>query len=170
MKTTTLVAGIILAGAAFGATSALAFGAGSDRYGPGAQASFEELDIDGNGSITLEEMKSVGISRFASADSNGDGALDQAELEARASSQVARRVAGMIARFDTDGDGVLSLEEMPKPRNPGRMFGFLDEDGSGGVSRQELAEARQTMGGFMKHRRGWFGRWGDHRDNRRGDN
>ena len=51
-----------------------------------AQASFEEIDEDANGSVTLAEANSAGIpwteDQFNLADKNGDGALDADEFTA----------------------------------------------------------------------------------------
>ncbi len=136
---------------------AVAFGPGG-KHGP--QIDFETLDADGNGEVTKAELQSHGQARFAQADSDGDGKLTAAELTAAARKQSEDRVAHMIERFDTDGDGALSQDEMPKPRKRrgDRMFDVMDADDSGGISRAEFDEARA----WMEERRGK--RKGKHRD------
>ncbi len=51
-----------------------------------AQATFEEIDQDASGSVTLEEANTAGIpwteEQFTLADKNGDGALDADEFAA----------------------------------------------------------------------------------------
>ena len=51
-----------------------------------AQASFESVDADGNGAVTLTEASDAGLEwtedQFAQADQNGDGALDAEEFAA----------------------------------------------------------------------------------------
>lgn len=42
---------------------------------------FDELDRDGNGSLSKSEAAAAGVD-FAAADSNGDGKLSQSEFEA----------------------------------------------------------------------------------------
>jgi Ca2+-binding EF-hand superfamily protein len=45
---------------------------------------FEEMDLNGDGAVTLEEMEGAREARFAEADANGDGVLDRDELLAEA--------------------------------------------------------------------------------------
>ncbi|MEM7068562.1 MAG: EF-hand domain-containing protein [Pseudomonadota bacterium] len=51
-----------------------------------AQASFESVDADGNGGITLAEASDAGMDwtedQFAQADQNGDGVLNAEEFAA----------------------------------------------------------------------------------------
>ncbi len=50
---------------------------------------------------------------------------------------------GMIQRFDKDGDGVLTADEVPEPSR-GRVMG-ADADGDGVVTPEELAEGHGRM-------------------------
>lgn len=134
------------------ATPAMAFGpGGGGKHGP--RMDFETLDTDGNGEVTKAELQAFGQARFARADADGDGRLTREELIAARQKQAEDRVTDMIERFDEDGDGALSLAELPKPRKRGggdRIFDMMDSDDSGGVSREEFEEARA----WMKERRG----------------
>jgi Ca2+-binding EF-hand superfamily protein len=51
-----------------------------------AQVSFETVDADGNGGVTMEEASAAGLpwteDQFKAADTNQDGALDAAEFAA----------------------------------------------------------------------------------------
>ena len=51
-----------------------------------AQASFETVDADSNGGVTMEEASAAGLpwteDQFKAADTNQDGALDAAEFAA----------------------------------------------------------------------------------------
>jgi len=121
----------------------------------GPKMTFQQLDTDGNGEITQEEMQARATARFSEADANGDGLLSLEEMQTRARDQADKRAALMLERFDTDGDGALSADEMPKPRRQGYMFDRVDQDDSGGISEQEFAEAREKM---KEHRMGGHGR------------
>lgn len=168
MKSTKLIVGIVVAAVSLTAVGAYAasqskghgfFGHGmhggghgekhSGGYGMrGEQMSFEKLDTDGNGQITLEEMQNRGKDRFSEMDTNQDGKISQAEMEAHAQKRSADRAAEMIERFDKDGDGMLSMDEMPGSDRGERMFERVDQDSSGGISEEEFDEVRNRM---MRH-------------------
>lgn len=114
---------------------------------------FEELDADGNGAVTLDEMQAAGQARFAEADTDGDGALSRDELIARSQARIESRVDRMLERLDSDGDGLLSMAELDAARegrdgrgprhgrrgpNPERIFERLDADGDGQVTEAEF--------------------------------
>jgi Ca2+-binding EF-hand superfamily protein len=116
----------------------------------GAMLSFDEMDIDGDGKITAEEMQAHASLRFDAADTNNDGFVDAAELQAhmlaQATARMQDRSARMIARLDTDKDGKLSPEEMRAGPRGGdrfeRMLKRMDTDGDGAISREEMEAAR----------------------------
>lgn len=155
------LAGIVVAGMAVTATTALAIGSGYG--GPRHEINFDVLDKDGNGEVTREEMQMRGQDRFVQADSDGDGKLTRDEMMTAAQARMAERVGRMIERFDADGDGAVSMDEMPRPdeKRAARMFDVIDSDDSGGISKEEFAEMRDQMG---KRRGHGFGK-GSHRSN-----
>ncbi|MEJ6389325.1 EF-hand domain-containing protein [Gymnodinialimonas ulvae] len=125
----------------------------AQRAGPeGPRMMFEELDADGNGSVTLEEVQAAGEGRFARADADGDGALSRAELIAQGQDRVEARVDRMLERLDNNGDGQLTQAELEEARegrggrfgrggpSPERMFDRLDADGDGAVTEAEFDE------------------------------
>lgn len=139
------------------ATMAFAKGGHDGHRGPrGGDIAFEELDLNGDGQLTMEEMKNHRKARFAKADSNGDGELSAAELEAAATARHKKRVARMISKLDTDGNGTLSEAEMEagkEGRHGGkraekrearaeRMFERADENGDGVLSKAEFDAAK----------------------------
>ena len=77
-----------------------------------AAARFNALDMDGDGLVTAKERQESRSNRlrirFERADRNRDGNLDVAEMQEVAKLRARRR----HARLDTDGDGMLSLEEL----------------------------------------------------------
>ena len=111
---------------------------------------FQELDADGNGEVTLEELQAAGEARFARADTDGDGALSRDELLAQGQARAEARVDRMLERLDANGDGQLTVAEMEEARegrgfgrrgpNPERMFERLDADGDGSVTEAEFDE------------------------------
>lgn len=129
----------------------------SDRNN--AQAIFDRLDRDGDGSVAKDEIPDAIVDRLAAlferADSDGDGRLTEREFlafsdrglgvptDAQMSAQVTRRVDQMIKRGDRDGDGLLSQHEVPWLL--ASHFDRADRDGSGRLDRRELATVLQFM-------------------------
>lgn len=130
------------------------------RGGPEREMpSFSELDANGDGLLTLEEMQEHRAARFAETDTDGDGQLSLEEAIAAAEARAAERVNQMFERYDDDENGVLSENERddmrPRGFNPDRMFSRLDTDGDGALSAEEFAEAAERREG---RRGGWFNR------------
>lgn len=156
----TAAGGMLLATAIGAAADGGRKGHDRDRGGHGWQGGmlggdvgFEQLDADGNGEISKEEFDARHAAWLAMVDANGDGMLQQQELEAyileRIKAMAAEQSGRMIERLDSDGDGMVSAEElgskMGSARRGDRMFDRLDEDDSGGISADEL-EAAKAMG------------------------
>lgn len=159
MKKAAYFTGAFIAAATLTATGALAFGPGSSG-GMMERPSFQTLDADGDGQITLSEIEARGTAHFAGADADGDGMLSLAELEAHTQKQAAKRAAMMLERFDKDGDGALSVAELPKPgKGAGRMFDHFDTDSSGGISEEEFAAASEKMKGHRMGRKMGHSKW-----------
>ncbi|MEY8830717.1 EF-hand domain-containing protein [Sedimentitalea sp. XS_ASV28] len=145
MKHTGFIFAIIAGGVALTAGSAMAQKPDGMHRAP---ISFEQVDLDGNGEISQDEFAARHQARFNEADANGDGSLDRDELLGAAVKQVEDRVDRMIERFDANVDGVLSQDEMPKPRDgkrTGKVFDRMDKDENGSISKAEFDEAQAQM-------------------------
>jgi hypothetical protein len=118
--------------------------------GPFGMMMFESFDTDGDGRITVEEMKARRSAVVAGTDANGDGKLSAEELAAqdmRMMQQMAMARATMrVERLDVDGDGLLSVEELAARPMPEMMFERVDADGDGAVTMAEAEAARARMG------------------------
>ena len=127
--------------------TANAFGGGQRG---GEMPSFEELDTDGDGVVSAEELAAHADARFDSMDTDGDGVLSVEEItamiEAEASSRAARGVERMIERLDENDDGVISEDEMPE-RGQSRLIEHLDEDEDGVISSDEFEAAKDKRKG-----------------------
>lgn len=152
-KALTAVTGLALLGLA---VPALAF---ADHHGGRKGGHTERLaamDTDGDGAISKAEMDAHRAKMFAEIDANNDGVVSPEEMrahhDAKRAEMRARREARMLSKLDTDGDGVISAAEFAAAPTPG--FDKLDTDGDGVVSKAELAAAQEKM----KERRG---KWRD---------
>lgn len=131
------------------------------KGGHGPRATFEELDANGDGNLTKEEMQAHRKARMASADADGDGNISKAELEAqiasKSSERVSRRVDRMMEHLDTNSDGLISVAELDAAaekrasKRGGRGFEKADSDGNGSISKAEF-EAMAKKGGKRFHR------------------
>ncbi|MBS8228744.1 EF-hand domain-containing protein [Vannielia litorea] len=156
-------------------------GMGGMGMGPGADPtppSFAELDTNGDGSLSAEELAAGDAVRFARADANGDGEISAEELaaaaQAREEARRTQRAERMIERLDTDGNGTVSAEEFAAGR-PERaqerraqmldtLFERMDTNDDGTVSEQEF----ETAMAFLAERGEGRGMWGRDRDHDRG--
>ncbi|MGR3316244.1 EF-hand domain-containing protein [Roseovarius indicus] len=164
MKNGFLIASLgaaILAGAA---TQGAAAGDDMSKGHHGKRPSFEELDANGDGAVSREEMQARMQARFADADADGDGKITREEMSARMEARQAERrerfLNRMFERKDADADGALTMEEMRGDRAD-KMFARVDQDGDGSVSREEFDAMKER---FSKH----HGKHGEHGKHRHG--
>ena len=113
------------------------------------QIDFESLDTDGDGLVTQAELDARGAARFAEADTDGDGALSSDELLARSQRANEDRIKRMMERLDANEDGKLTQDEMAKARRGGgdssRMIKRIDADGDGAISKEEFETAQANF-------------------------
>ncbi len=108
--------------------------------------SFSELDSDGNGMVTRDELMAQQEIRFNELDTDGDGMISEEELKAEANSRAQGRVEQVFNNADTDGDGSLSQEEFEtlvanRDRSPDDIIARLDTNGDGQISQDEYNQA-----------------------------
>lgn len=146
----------------------------------GPRFDFAQVDTNGDGQITQEELDAHAAARFAEADNDGNGTLSTEELiarlQARDTDRLQRGAERMIERMDENDDGVLSAEEMAA-RDNSRMFERLDANDDGAISQEEMDTARERFaemrdkggkrhGGDHGKKGGEHGKkWQKHREN-----
>ncbi len=138
-------------------------GHGERGQGPRIPIVFSELDANGDGVITQEEMDARKAAKFAEIDTDGDGQLSADELMAQQAKQEEnrrmKRAERMIERLDANDDGLVSAEEMASHEGErgkrGSLFERADLDDDGKVTEEEFKTA---MAKAKKFREG--GRFG----------
>lgn len=143
-------------------------GRGDNPMGPGGfgRPDFSELDADGDGQLTADELRAPMRERFDTADTDGDGEITQEEITARAveraEERAARMGARMMERLDRDGNGSISFDEMrmgDQRDMAERMIDRLDRDDDGTVSEEEMARRHDRRGRHDRGRSwGWHGK------------
>ena len=80
-----------------------------------------KVDANGDGEITLDEVRARRAERFAKMDTNSDGIIEKSEIEARIKARMEkrmqRRVVKLTRRFDKDRDGKITKEEFNQSGN-----------------------------------------------------
>lgn len=100
------------------------------------QARFSATDTDGDGALSLEELTAAAQARAVARaaqmlermDTNGDGLLQQAEMQTRGGAGLER----MFARLDADSDGVISEDEFSAAKERFSARNGMHRDGGHG--------------------------------------
>lgn len=103
---------------------------------------FADLDTNGDGSISQEELDAHKAARFAEMDTNGDGGLSAEELALNARKQRGQR---MVSQLDSNGDGLIQIDELGKGQR-GDPFMRMDANSDGSISEEEFNAAKEKMG------------------------
>jgi len=114
--------------------------------GPGGGSDLMASDKDGDGKISKDEAPEFMQTFFDRVDTNGDGALDKAEMEAmrqRRGSGGGRGGSRNLMQFDKNGDGKVSKEELPAEMQP--MIDRADANGDGAVDAAEIEQMRSRF-------------------------
>ncbi len=118
---------------------------------------FNQVDANGDGKLTREEIAAHRKARHDKKDTNGDGKISRDEFKAAGKSDYAARADRMFDRMDQNGDGFLTEADKPKGKDMDKrraaMFDRADKDGDGALSREEAKDAHMGMRHHMKKKR-----------------
>jgi len=84
---------------------------GNRQRGGMLRQMFETFDLNGDGSLTQEEIDTARAQQLSGADTDGDGALSIAEYETLWLEAMRERMVDAYQRHDADGDGSVTAEE-----------------------------------------------------------
>lgn len=91
------------------------------RQGRGGEGiSFERLDVNGDGVLSMADAEAAMAERFATIDADGNGSISPEEFANQRETARAARAGDMVERLDTDGNGELSAEELAAGRSEAR--------------------------------------------------
>ncbi len=124
----------------FVATSLVAIGGmaiASEPYLPKAQKTFDRLDANKDGKISVDEFTPIAEKRFLSIDGNKDDVVSVAEIDTALQAAMERRRNRILANMDADKNGNITRAELDKYVEA--MMTGADTDKDGSVS---FAEAR----------------------------
>lgn len=113
---------------------------------------FEKFDLDGDGTLSQQELTDARLQNFDRIDTDANGLLSPLEIEAARETireRLARRAkfveqAGeQLKTLDRDGDGNLSRDEFLARPTP--LLTQSDRDGDGSISREEMETTKQFL-------------------------
>jgi Ca2+-binding EF-hand superfamily protein len=111
---------------------------------------FSLLDTDGDGKISLAEIRAEQARLIAAADLNGDGKLSVDEFRRRGWWFQKLQTTTLFDLMDADGDRSLTAEEIANPS--ARWFKRYDKDADGGVTAEEVPHFSRSGRGYHNHR------------------
>jgi Ca2+-binding EF-hand superfamily protein len=134
-----VISGIVASGIAFA----------SEPYLPKAQKTFDRLDANKDGKISLIEFTPIAEKRFLIIDGNKDEVVTAAEIDASLQAALERRRNRILGNMDADKSGSITRAELGKYVEA--MVQGADTDKDGAVSFAEagvfkLAKWRKAIG------------------------
>jgi Ca2+-binding EF-hand superfamily protein len=103
----------------------------------------QQLDTNGDGYVSKDELVALRLAAFDRADANKDGVLSKDEIkEATAKSRRQLPGGGMFATADKNKDGKITRQEMT---DSPILLMRADKDGDGKLSKTELQAALSNL-------------------------
>ena len=111
---------------------------------PHLSRTFRLLDTNGNGKVSLDEIKAEQARLIGAADLDGDGKLSVDEFRRRGWWFQKLHTSTLFDLMDANGDQVLSADEIANPS--ARWFKRYDKDADGGITADEVPHFKRSRG------------------------
>jgi Ca2+-binding EF-hand superfamily protein len=102
------------------------------------KAKFDKIDTNSDGAVSRDEFTTHAREYFVTCDTNHDGFCTVIEMKATEAGKSAKGMsaADKVKKFDSDGDGRLTVEEMTTGKQA--MFDNMDKDKDGRLTAEEF--------------------------------
>ncbi|MEM7547716.1 MAG: EF-hand domain-containing protein [Pseudomonadota bacterium] len=100
---------------------------------------FDAADTDNDGAVTQAEIDAYRAARLAEVDISGDGALSIAEFDTLYRDLTRPRMVDAFQKIDANGDGQIAPDEID--RSVARLVERLDRDGDGELTLERRRRA-----------------------------
>lgn len=129
-------------------TAQLAFA--NEPFLPRTERSFQRLDADSDGKMTINEWKPKAEKRFLRLDDDMNGTVTTAEIDAWLKRGIDRRKERLLTRLDQNKDGSVTRDEVDAYIDA--LFNGADGDKDGGLTLAEIREKspRRSRQGDVK--------------------
>ena len=107
-------------------------------------AMIENFDTDGDGQLTQAEIDAVRADRFAEFDTDGNGELTLQEYEALWLDAMRERMVDRFQNLDNDGDAIVTSEEFVDPF--AAMVSRMDRNEDGVISADDMGRRGHGRG------------------------
>ncbi len=111
---------------------------GGGKGGKFGEKFIERMDTNGDGAVTQAEIDAKHAEKFAEFDANKDGQLSEAEFSALEEARRQERHKAHFQRIDADGNNVVSADEFGGRSS--KMFERFDKNNDGKLTADEMSK------------------------------
>ena len=120
------------------------------RRGGRAMQFLQEADTDGDNALTQAEIDAFIAAQLTTADADSNGTVDLAEFETFYNQRTRDRTVDAFQRLDDDGDGIITAAELDE--RFGTIVQRMDRNGDGAISREDRRRGGERRGDRRERR------------------